>query len=246
MKEQSISIKKTFDNFIVSRSNVEAYSACVDLVNDPKGRLVVIYGANSYGKSHLLYAIKNELVKGNSDLSIRFTNYDGVISQYIASLHNREHDAFVEELLKIDVLIMDNMQFIGGKEATQDEVADWINKLVEKGKSVVIAFDRPIKYYGSLLKGVINRHPNRCTVTEVKRPDRFLRKKYMEFLLTEYPVILPRFLKGYIIISRRMPFSALTGFVHKCSLLEKQKGRALSLREIRKCLSGYMHKEVQE
>ena len=43
MKEQSISIKKTFDNFIVSRSNVEAYSACVDLVNDPKGRLVVIY-----------------------------------------------------------------------------------------------------------------------------------------------------------------------------------------------------------
>ena len=151
-------------------------------------------------------------------MSIRFTNYDGVISQYIASLHNREHDAFVEELLKIDVLIMDNMQFIGGKEATQDEVADWINKLVEKGKSVVIAFDRPIKYYGSLL----------------------------EFLLTEYPVILPRFLKGYIIISRRMPFSALTGFVHKCSLLEKQKGRALSLREIRKCLSGYMHKEVQE
>ena len=95
MKEQSISIQKTFDSFIVSRSNVEAYSACVDLVNDPKGKLVAIYGANSYGKSHLLYAIKNAPVEGNSDLSICFTNYDDVISQYITSLHNREHKAFV-------------------------------------------------------------------------------------------------------------------------------------------------------
>lgn len=244
MKEQSISIKKTFDNFIVSRSNVEACSACVGLVNDPKGKLVAIYGATSYGKSHLLYAIKNALVEGHSDLSIRFTNYDDVISQYITSLHNREHKAFVEELLETDILIMDNMQFIGGKEPTQDEVADWINKLVEAGKSVVIAFDRPIKYFSPLLRGVEERHPDGCTVAEVKRPDRFLRKKYIEFLLTEYPVILPRFLKGYIIISRKIPFSALTGFIHKCSLLEKQKGQALSLREIRKCLSSYMYKEV--
>lgn len=244
MKEQSISIQKTFDSFIVSRSNVEAYSACVDLVNDPKGKLVAIYGANSYGKSHLLCATKNALVEGHSDLSIRFTNYDDVISQYITSLHNREHKAFVEELLETDVLIMDNMQFIAGKEATQDEVADWINKLIEAGKLVVIAFDRPIKYFSPLLKGVEERHPDSCTVAEVKRPDRFLRKKYIEFLLTEYPVTLPRFLKGYIIISRKIPFSALTGFIHKCSLLEKQKGQALSLREIRKCLYGYMHKEV--
>lgn len=244
MKEQSNSIKKTFDNFIVSRSNIGAYSACVDLVKNPKGKFIALYGANSYGKSHLLLSIKNALAESKSDLSIRFTNYDDVISKYIDSLHNREHEAFVEELLKTDVLIMDNMQFVGGKEATQDEVADWINKLVEAGKSAVIAFDRPIKYFSPLLKEVVERHPNSCTVAEVKRPDRFLRKKYIEFLLTEYPVILPRFLKGYIIISRRMPFSALTGFIHKCSLLEKQKGQALSIPEIKKCLVAYMHKEV--
>lgn len=193
-----------------------------------------------------MLAIKNALAENNSDLLIRFTNYDDLISKYIDSLRNREHEAFVEELLATDILIMDNMQFIAGKEATQDEVADWINKLVETGKSVVIAFDRPIKYFSPLLKGVEERHPDSCTVAEVKRPDRLLRKKYIEFLLTEYPVNLPRFLKGYIIISRRIPFSALTGFIHKCSLLEKQKGQALSLREIRKCLSGYMHKEVRE
>ena len=56
---------QTFDNFIVSRSNEKAYSACLDLANNPQGKFVVIYGANSLGKTHLLYAINNALIRKN-------------------------------------------------------------------------------------------------------------------------------------------------------------------------------------
>lgn len=65
MSEQKNIPNQTFDNFIVSRSNKKAYSACLDLVNNPQGKFVVIYGANSLGKTHLLYAVNNALIRKN-------------------------------------------------------------------------------------------------------------------------------------------------------------------------------------
>lgn len=63
MSKQKNIPNQTFDNFIVSRSNEKAYSACLDLVNNPQGKFVVIYGANSLGKTHLLYAVNNALIR---------------------------------------------------------------------------------------------------------------------------------------------------------------------------------------
>lgn len=65
MSKQKNIPNQTFDNFIVSRSNEKAYSACLDLVNNPQGKFVVIYGANSLGKTHLLYAVNNALIRKN-------------------------------------------------------------------------------------------------------------------------------------------------------------------------------------
>lgn len=69
---------QTFDNFIVSRSNKKAYSACLDLANNPQGKFVVIYGANSLGKTHLLYAVNNALIrkKGLEDLLNKLRRLD--------------------------------------------------------------------------------------------------------------------------------------------------------------------------
>lgn len=68
MSEQKNIPNQTFDNFIVSRSNEKAYSACLDLANNPQGKFVVIYGANSLGKTHLLYAVNNALIRKKSGL----------------------------------------------------------------------------------------------------------------------------------------------------------------------------------
>lgn len=68
MSEQKNTPNQTFDNFIVSRSNKKAYSACLDLANNPQGKFVVIYGANSLGKTHLLYAVNNALIRKKNGL----------------------------------------------------------------------------------------------------------------------------------------------------------------------------------
>lgn len=245
MNKQSISPQKTFDNFIVSRSNEKAYSACIDLVDNPKGKLVVLYGANSLGKSHLLYAVKNALIKKDPDLPVRFTNYEDLISQYITALNKSELNVFVDNLLETDLLIMDNMQFVAGKCYTQEEIANWINKMLTAGKAVVVAFDRPIKHYTALINGISESNPENYKVVEIKKPDYLLRKKYLNHLLNEYPATIPFVVRKYLVHSQRMPFTAMKGFIHKCNLLEKQKSKTLSISEIRKCLSSYVHKEVQ-
>lgn len=147
MSEQKNIPNQTFDNFIVSRSNKKAYSACLDLANNPQGKFVVIYGADSLGKIHLLYAVNNALIRKKPDLKICLINYEDLISQYITALHKNDTDIFLDRLLETDLLIVDNMQFVAGKNYIQEDIASWVNKMILMGKTVVMSFDRPIKYY---------------------------------------------------------------------------------------------------
>lgn len=83
MGKHKKSSDQTFANFIVSRSNEKAYTACIDLVDNPEGKFVVLYGANSYGESHLLHAVENAFKEKKSDSEISAVNYEDLIAQYI-------------------------------------------------------------------------------------------------------------------------------------------------------------------
>ena len=190
MSEQKNIPNQTFDNFIVSHSNEKAYSACLDLANNPQGKFVVIYGANSLGKTHLL--------------------------------------------------IVDNMQFVAGKNYTQEDIASWVNKMILMGKTVVMSFDRPIKYYPALIKGTCESNPENCKAIEIKKPDYLLRKECLDHILKEYSVSLPSFVKKYLVYLSRMTFSAMKGFLCKLSFIEKQNETKVSNLDIKKCLSSYV------
>ena len=223
MSKQKIEHNQTFDNFIVSQSNEEAYSACFDLANNPQGKFLVIYGANSVGKTHLLYAVNNALISKNPDLKIRFTNYEDLISQYITAIHKNGSDIFIDRLLESDLLIVDNMQFAAGKDCTQEEIASWVNKMIRAEKTVVMAFDRPIKYFTALIEGTMNGNTNNCKVVEIKQPDYSLRKEYLEQLLDSHSIDLPLAIKKQLVFSEKTSFSAMNGFLNKYCLLEKQR-----------------------
>lgn len=246
MNEQKNTSNQTFDNFIVSRSNEKAYAACLDLVENPEGKFVVLYGANSHGKTHLLRAVESAFKEKNPSSKISTVNYEDLISLYITAIHKEEADRFIDNLIETDLLLMDNMQFVAGKSATQDEISNWIKKMLSAGKTVVIAFDRPIRYYTNLINEIKKSDTEKCTVVEVKRPDYQLRKQYLKHLLKKYPVTLPFSIKGYIPISHRLSFSAISGFIHKCSLLENQKGARLNILDIKKCLSSYITVKTSE
>lgn len=138
-----------------------------------------------------------------------------MISQYITALHKNDTDIFIDRLLETDLLIVDNMQFVAGKNYTQEDIASWFNKMILMGKTVVMSFDRPIKYYTALIKGTCESNPENCKAIEIKKPDYLLRKEYLNHILKEYSVSLPFFVKKYLVYLSQMTFSAMKGFLCK-------------------------------
>ena len=168
-----------------------------------------------------------------TDLKICLINYEDLNSQYITALHKNDTDIFIDRLLEPDLLIVDNMQFVAGKNYTQEDIASM-------GKTVVMSFDRPIKYYPAPIKGTCESNHENCKAIEIKKPDYLLRKEYLDHILKEYSVSLPSFVKKYLVYLSRMTFSAMKGCLCKLSFIEKQNGTKVSNLDIKKCLSSYV------
>ncbi|MEX0595277.1 MAG: chromosomal replication initiator protein DnaA [Candidatus Paceibacterota bacterium] len=133
----------TFENFIVGSSNELAHAAAQSVANEPGTRYnpLFIYGGVGLGKTHLIQAIANKLLKNNKN--ILYVTSDVFISDLMNSLKNGKMDDFKARHRAVDLLIIDDIQFIGGKEATQYEVFNTFNELYAHNKQIVFTSDRP-------------------------------------------------------------------------------------------------------
>ena len=133
----------TFENFIVGSSNELAHAAAQSVANEPGTRYnpLFIYGGVGLGKTHLIQAIANKLVKNNKN--ILYVTSDVFISDLMNSLKNGKMEDFKARHRAVDLLIIDDIQFIGGKEATQYEVFNTFNELYAHNKQIVFTSDRP-------------------------------------------------------------------------------------------------------
>ena len=133
----------TFENFIVGSSNELAHAAAQSVANEPGTRYnpLFIYVGVGLGKTHLIQAIANKLVKNNKN--ILYVTSDVFISDLMNSLKNGKMEDFKARHRAVDLLIIDDIQFIGGKEATQYEVFNTFNELYAHNKQIVFTSDRP-------------------------------------------------------------------------------------------------------
>lgn len=137
----------TFENFVVGKSNDLAYKACVAVAKDPAGLEVqnplFIYGNSGLGKTHLLYAIKNVINKNYPSKKIIYVKGEDFTNELIDSLSKKTADRFRDKYRTVDVLLVDDIQFIAGKEATQEEFFHTFNTLYEAKKQIVFTSDVP-------------------------------------------------------------------------------------------------------
>ncbi len=144
-KETNLNPKYTFDNFIIGSFN-ELAQAASRAVTKHIGTLynpLFIYGGVGLGKTHLLQAIGNKLNKKYSSKKIKYISSDKFGSELIDALSKKGMDAFKRKYHKIDVLIIDDIQFIAGKEKTQEEFFHIFNTLYQKNKQIIISSDKP-------------------------------------------------------------------------------------------------------
>ena len=138
----------TFDTFIVGHSNEFAYAACTAVAKDPGSAYnpLFIHGPSGLGKTHLLTAISNEIKSRNPDSNIIYVTGETFTNELINALQQRKDTSeFHQKYRTADVLLVDDVQFIAGKESTQEEFFHTFNELHKIGKQIVLTSDRPPK-----------------------------------------------------------------------------------------------------
>jgi len=143
----TVNFEYTFDNFIVGSSNKFAHAACIAVADRPAQDYnpLFIYGPSGLGKTHLLYAITNEIKTKNPFANIIYIKGEDFTNQMIESLAKKSMAKFRDKYRTCDVLLIDDIQFIAGKISTQEEFFHTFNALYEEGKQIILTSDRPPK-----------------------------------------------------------------------------------------------------
>lgn len=164
----------TFQTFIVGSSNKLAYAASQAVAARPSGEYnpLLIYGNSGLGKTHLLYAICNEIHRNNPKMNIVYIKGDDFTNELIDAI-GRGRDsilAFHQRYRQADVLLVDDIQFIGGKEQTQEEFFHTFNSLYESKKQIVLTSDRPPKEIQTLEERLRTRFESGL-LADIQPPD---------------------------------------------------------------------------
>lgn len=140
-------VEYTFENFIIGSSNRFAHAAAMNVALNPGKAYnpLFIYGHSGLGKTHLLSAIKHEIEKNDPSANIIYTSGEYFTNELVNCLRNQSNYAFHEKYRNCDVLLIDDIQFIAAKEATQEEFFHTFNALTNAGKQVALTSDRPPK-----------------------------------------------------------------------------------------------------
>ena len=137
----------TFDTFIVGSSNKFAHAAALAVAQNPATAYnpLFIYGESGLGKTHLLTAIKAEVEKNNPHANIIYIDGETFTNEIITAIRENKTAEFHNKYRQADVLLVDDVQFIAGKESTQEEFFHTFNALHSAGKQIVLVSDRPAK-----------------------------------------------------------------------------------------------------
>src|SRR6266540_1395280 len=164
--------KYTFDNFVIGASNQFAHAACVAVANQPGDHYnpLFIYGGVGLGKTHLVNAIGHHSVTQRPSLKVVYLSSESFMNELIASLRRDKMDEFKRKFRNVDILILDDVQFIAGKERTQEEFFHTFNSLYETHKQIVITSDK----FPKEIPGLEDRLRNRFEwglIADIQPPD---------------------------------------------------------------------------
>ena len=166
--------KYTFDNFVVGNSNKFVYAACKGVAENPFSRInpLFIYGGSGLGKTHLLHSIGNHISRNNPDMKVLYCTCEKFTSDYVKSLQGNFNakNSFKEKYRNLDVLIIDDIQFISKAESTQEEFFHTFNELYDNNKQIVIASDRPPKEIATLQERLRSRF-SMGLIQDIQPPD---------------------------------------------------------------------------
>jgi len=257
--------KYTFDNFVVGNGNRFAHAACLAVAQSPSKSYnpLFVYGGVGLGKTHLMQAIGRHIAQQNGKTKVLYISSEKFTNEMIDSIRDDRTVAFRDKYRSVDVLLIDDIQFLAGKERTQEEFFHTFNTLYDSNKQIVITSDSPPKDIPTLENRLISRF-EWGLITDIQPPDletriAILRKKAQSENLN-VPAEVINFIADKIPSNIRQLEGALTKLVAFSTFTKKElsvslaqdilkdiiplENKKISINQIQKMVSDYYNIKV--
>lgn len=238
----------TFDNFIVGGSNKFAHAACTAVANNP-GEVynpLFIYGQSGLGKTHLMYAVANEVRRQDPKKKIIYVTCEEFTNELIEALAKKNpmvNSAFREKYRQADVLLIDDVQFIGGKESMQEEFFHTFNELYDNHKQIILTSDRPPKEINLLVERLRFRFEVGL-LADIQPPDMELRSAIIMKKAETTGIKLSPEVVRYLSDKLKSNIRQIEGSLKRLGAMSLLSGEEITPEMAAKCLSDIVSEEL--
>ena len=170
--ETTLNRRNTFENFVVGSNNQLAHAAAMAVAHAPAGAYnpLFVYGDTGLGKTHLMHAVGHHIHRNKPEARIAYLSSEKFTNEFISSIQENTLTQFRKRYRKVDVLFIDDVQFLSGKERIQEEFFHTFNELFEQQKQIFLSSDRPVNEIAKLENRLVSRF-QWGLVTDIQAPD---------------------------------------------------------------------------
>jgi chromosomal replication initiator protein len=233
-KEDNLNPRYTFDSFVIGSFNELAHAATQAIIKQP-GIIynpLFIYGNTGNGKTHLIQATGNHIKTTYGNKKIFYLTSEKFTTEYIASVQNNKVNSFKDRYRKYDVLIMDDIQFLSGKEKTQEELFHLFNTLYDNNKQIIFSSDQHPNFITGLEERLKSRF-NQGMMVDINAPDHESRIAILKSKAEKNEVRLPKEIFDFLAKSIEGNIRELEGAVNSIICQTQLRGRNLSFNEVK-------------